>query len=54
MNIEPRTLWAFVITVGFAVLAAGWTARVRPEPRPTLPLAHVAWTPTPPEPEAGR
>jgi hypothetical protein len=33
MNIEPWTLWAFVITVD---RAAG------------------AWTPTPPEPEAGR
>lgn len=42
MTIEPWTLWALVITVGVAVLAAGWTARVRPEPRPTLPLAHVA------------
>jgi hypothetical protein len=42
MNIEPWTAWTFAITVGLSVLAAGWTARVRPEPRPTLPLMHVA------------
>lgn len=42
MNIEPWTAWTFAITVGLSVLAAGWTARVRPEPRPNLPLMHVA------------
>jgi hypothetical protein len=40
MNIEPWTLWAFVITVGFAV--------------PSLPPGADAWTPGLPEPEAGR
>ena len=42
MYVEPWSAWTFAITVALAVLVAGWTARVRPEPRPTLPLAHVA------------
>ena len=46
MNIEPWTLWAFVITVGFAVPSVPSV--------PSVPPGADAWTPGLPEPEAGR
>jgi hypothetical protein len=33
-DFQAWSLWVFAISVGLAVLAAGWTARVSPELRP--------------------
>ena len=44
MNVEPWTAWAIAITVGLSVRALLPTTLTGPD----------AWTPTAPEPEAGR
>lgn len=35
-DFQAWSLWVFAISVGLAVLAARWTARVNPEPRPEV------------------